>query len=351
MSQPFASLPATLKPGSNPPGIPPVTGLRRQTTMLPEDTVTAECTRLRVSMDTLSRRGLLGDGMKELLLGWLRQIENFGRTIMTYSPSDRKDPGMKLIDSLMEFDAALTAIENNRLIADPAAHELLLEVIGRALGKKVTLDVISVRPDVANRYLKCRVRLTDDELDFILFLSPILDYSQRPLLPRVVHEGAHAERAIHSMLTDRTMHIRRLGEATCDLVGLLMSGPAFLSSTVALLQRIEKQRAMQPDANHPSMITRLSILSSIASDLWVGSRLVQLHADIVAPVANLQPDKLETLEMDQLLREVSDLTPSYSRLSVATRVWEKIYMDHQYNRQGSISIDVNIEFARERTSQ
>lgn len=306
------------------------------------------CGSARREVDTLSRRGLVTSGMRELLLGWIGAIEKHGRSLMAFSPEERARAGPPLINSILELEAVVKAITAGRKSPSKIIQGALLESTSRILGDGFDVDLLVIVSPVRDTSLKCRIRLDKKGVSLILSLSPVFDYGRMPLLPRVVHEAAHADPLVLKLATGVDIHRIRLAEVSCDMLALLLAGPAFLASAVALMNRLGAQVAQRVGRSHPSLAARASILETLASRLWHGTRVAAPIKKMLDGLVATGCGSAELQEQELLRTEALELLPKYEEIQTDASIWESIYSDLDFSRQSSILVWMNVEVARGR---
>lgn len=299
-------------------------------------------------MQQLHAAGSVGIALSELLTGWAESLQREISSYTRSSPYDQELLRPRIVASFMDLESAIDAVKFNRRIVDVTAGEVLTESLRKVVPGPIKIETLVVVSDVGHASLYSAIKLTASELGFILYLSAIADYTSYPLPPRIIHEAAHARSEIALMVENPKIREKHFGEVMCDCVALAVGGPAFLKSTEALITQVGTLAARRATYSHPSMAARSSIQESISNKIWASLEIRELVKEIFDAIRDLkcQPNEVPDQEYHRA-RALSNLS-GYLQLGPTEDVWREIYAKGNYNRQDSILVRMNIDFARRR---
>ena len=302
---------------------------------------------LRKKLVRFTGDGRLRPGMAQIVQSWVDYVEEKAAQIGSYDPGEQLRLAEQVGKVVLRIGAALNALGQQPRVSTGRIYELLDESVREVVGALFARDILIVESPLQVRTLQSGVRISDDEVSFILFNVPGVGYERLPLLPRAVHEAAHSDSHIIDLISSGVLRQRWLGEALCDLVALLLAGPSYLRSTGALVNLVGRDSARFPDLGHPSLGTRIVILRAVSEELWKSGRvrafaLAELNAlrDVVS-----RPE--DASEERRLLRQVLDSVAQYARLKKNPAVWEAIYAGGPDVDAQSVVLQMNVELARE----
>src|SRR2546427_4033858 len=282
---------------------------------------------------------------ERLFSNWIDELTGMAHRLVDYDLEEQEHLGPRIAGDLMRLKTGIAATERAQGAASGGIQRVLDACFSRVLAASTKTDILIVHSPDEAKILRCAAWLESDELAFILFLSPVLQYDRIPLLPRVVHEAAHAEASISPLVRDNRIRVRWLGEVLCDVIACLLAGPAFLVSGNEIMTAIGMVAATTPDQRHPSFAARKAILESISGSIWshrLGAELVQriLHRAI-----GFLSGSEEVLEHRSLSRQVLEMLPKYVQLMAPPGTWEAIYLDRTITEDSSILFQMNIDLA------
>src|SRR5205823_7396965 len=301
----------------------------------------SEIDKLRGRLEFLTASDGLGAAMSTLLRRLLQRVRLSAEAFPRLSLEDQQVLGPEILLSLMEIERSIETAEGTRQVKDNRIQALLQESIGRILGPGMEQELLVVMSPRDEWTLYCDLEHVDGRLAFVLFLSPTVDYTTDDLVVRVVHEAAHSEPHILTLTRPPFGEPRRLGEVLCDLVALLISGPAFVYSAVRLVQLrgAEKSRAFSD--SHPSMACRANVLRNLAPKVWTSEALHQVTERAFEVIGELECLPEEAAEVQRLNREAVRSIPRYGPLATPESTWDQICASGDPNEQSSILLRLN----------
>jgi len=266
--------------------------------------------------------------MSTLLRRLLQRVRLSAEAFPRLSLEDQQVLGPEILLSLMEIERSIETAEGTRQVKDNRIQALLQESIGRILGPGMEQELLVVMSPRDEWTLYCDLEHVDGRLAFVLFLSPTVDYTTDDLVVRVVHEAAHSEPHILTLTRPPFGEPRRLGEVLCDLVALLISGPAFVYSAVRLVQ------------------LRGNVLRNLAPKVWTSEALHQVTERAFEVIGELECLPEEAAEVQRLNREAVRSIPRYGPLATPESTWDQICASGDPNEQSSILLRLNAGLAR-----
>ena len=321
--------------------------------MTHHNSVSASCHTLLQRLDVLRGDGTIRPGMHELVTSIVKKIAHYGEIFLTYPLEERTKYGRRLALDLLDVEAVVEALSQNRRVANLMVKDLLKESVEQIIGPNQSMDLVVISSQSRSSTLKSFIHSGAGDLSFVLFLSPVLDYTTLPLLPRVVHEAAHADQRIARLSASEVEIVFRhhLAEVLCDTVALLVAGPSFLFSSEGLLQNLGDDAWRLATNTQPSLATRASVLDLHARTLWNNTRLAETIREVLARITAIACSAEEFPSQRRLKTESEALLPDYMGLATGSPVWEQIYVDRNIVREDSIVVKINVDFARLRTGR
>jgi len=307
----------------------------------------SEIDALQGKLDFLSASNGVGKRMHALLRRLLQRVRFSAAAFPRFSLEDQQVHGPEILLSFMEVERAIDTIEGNRRVDDTRIPGLLRESILRILGPDRRLELLVMVSPRDEWSLYCDVEYQDDELAFILFLSPVVDYTSDDIVVRVVHEAAHTDLHIIALAKAQFGEPRRLGEVLCDMVALLISGPAFIYSTARLIQLRGAEKSRSFSESHPSMVCRATILESVAQKVWSSALLAKLTQQALYSAGDLNCLPEEVSELKRLSHEALRSISRYIPIATPESTWEQVYSDPKPDEQSSILLLLNASLARQ----
>lgn len=300
----------------------------------------------RATLSGFRRDGKTTVAMEHLLSKWADTTETYVRRFLSLPPREREAWGPQVLASYMLLEKSVAALGGNQIAIQPLT-DVLRQSISRILGGGYQVESLTITSPVPEGSLQCDVEVVDHEVGFVLVLATEHDYSRHPLLPRVVHEAAHADPRIREMVQNPWLHNRWLGEACCDMVGTLLGGPAFPASSVALTKVVGADVARRSDVGHPSLAARNSLLGSLVHRLWGATRLNEVAETLETAMQDVACLPEEMSSREQLRDELLALLPIYEALMTDVGVWEAMYVHGVDPPNSSPLIAMNSDFAQE----
>jgi len=286
--------------------------------------------------------------MASLLREWIDEVAGQVAAFATYGPEIQGRLHSKLKKSVLVLESVVADLASGKRIADSASERILRESLTRFLGGGTSIDLAIALSPVDYRGLRSAVWLNEGAAAFVLLLSPSVDFTRNPLLPRTVHEAAHAEASAHALVTHMDIFERWSGEALCDLLAAMIAGPAFYFSTTAVVELLGKERSRDSDFGHPSMATRAQLLRAVGPLLWPESPVAGIAIQAL-PDRTLVCKPNELRYEENLERRTTAQVATYQGLSTDKVVWEGAYLGGQEDAQGSALVALNMDFAANAT--
>src|SRR5438445_3021876 len=171
--------------------------------MTHHNSVSASCHTLLQRLNVLYEETTIGRGMHDLVESAVKKTAHYGEIFVSYPREERLAYGRKLVLDLLDIEALVDALSRNQRVANSTVRALLAESVRRVIGRNLNMDIVVIESQSRSPSLKSFIHNDGDELAFVLFLSPVLNYTILPFLPRVVHEAAHADRGITALCTSR----------------------------------------------------------------------------------------------------------------------------------------------------
>jgi len=306
------------------------------------------CERVRATVQEMRDAGRVAEALGELLTAWSENLRRQVTSYSSYSSYEQELVRPQILASFIDLETVLEAINSDRKTANATVRELLEESLQKVVPPGTRTEVLIVLSVLNFSSLRSAAKLTASELGFILLLSSVTDYAAPPFLPRVVHEAVHGNRDMIQLCENPNIRQKHLGEVMCDSVALILSGPVFLHSMEALMTLVGPGAAQRVTPSHPSMAARASVLESVALRLWSRTKTPQLVAEIMRPIQDVKCAADELVDQEYYRGQALAKLSAYQPLGPGEAVWQEIYAASNYNRQGSILVGMNIDFAQRR---
>ncbi len=317
----------------------------------PPNPLTLQCSDFRKRLQRLKKRGAVSPAIERIVTLWVARLEHSGELYASYPLRIQRDRAPRIRKSYLQLEALVRRIEGKDSVDSGDIASVFSEAAARILGANVGTELVVVMSPVEKTSLESTFDLDANRLTFILFLSPTFDYTSHPLLPRVVHEVAHAEPSISALLEEQWSYPRKLGELCCDLVATLVAGPVYLFSTKSVVQAMALEDAQKATASHPCFACRISVLQTVASEIWTSATLTTVVSEALSPVSSITCTQEDDEVLERLRGDTVGLIPNFGHMAVGEGIWEGIYSGSNSVRQGSILANLNIEVTGTRVAR
>lgn len=295
----------------------------RRTRSTPVTSFSRDLLAIRRTLKDLARKGEITRSMEQMLSDWGRSLESDAENIQDFTLECQ----YQVLGWILDLSAAVKILDGGPRTPNTRVRKLIVECVRRILGYNAKVDLIVVPSNLKWKTLWCKAQHDPKtgEIAFILFLSPVIDYTQPKLLPRIVHEAGHADSHALELVGRGSSQDRWLGEASCDLIALLLSGPANLFSISEMVTAVGVELAKHSTYSHPSLILRTAIMREIAVEIWRATKIEGLVKEALGPIENIDVPVGERDERSSLSRGLIDSLPGYRRIDIGTEIWEGVY--------------------------
>lgn len=156
-----------------------------------------------------------------------------------------------------------------------------------------------------------------NELTFVLLL-PTPHYLNSDRIGLIAHEISHVHRIVEKYCCSLFSDKRKIGESLADVLGLYMSGPLLTFSLSSLLiNDFEKATIFKILPEHPSWISRITILKYANTGLWKTSIIEETVSETLAKILNIGSiPPQENLLVTKCLRENDRNSKEFSKFKI-----------------------------------